>query len=154
MIIRSSKGINPIIIDRNIRVNSIFITIIQSLLSINPYKSDIQSVINKLFDLNEKYFYKFLSTTDITKKYEQSILKISEKEKEITELNNKIKILEEKLKNAVPEENQCIICFGYTHKTKVLIPCCHTKYCDDCIMKLDTCSLCRTKVTMIKKIYN
>jgi hypothetical protein len=56
----------------------------------------------------------------------------------------------------VNEENQCVICFKFTDKTKVLIPCGHAKYCETCIQKIknDNCPLCNSKIHFVVKIIN
>lgn len=53
----------------------------------------------------------------------------------------------------IPEAEQCVICMNRTKKNKILVPCGHTQYCQKCISDLKVCSICRTKVGSIIKIY-
>lgn len=154
---------------KNIKLNNIFVNIIQLFKNITGISAtplvhenamlskigiNVRNIIIELFELNEKYFYKFLSTTEINEKYEQSLINIQNKDKEINELNNKIKSLENKIKNAVPIENQCCICFGFTNKRKLLVPCGHTQFCDDCITKINKCSLCNKDIEQVVNIFD
>jgi hypothetical protein len=61
--------------------------------------------------------------------------------------------LKEKLKETIPIENRCCICFEYTPKKSSCVPCGHTQYCDKCIGVITTCSICRTKIEKVIKIF-
>lgn len=46
----------------------------------------------------------------------------------------------------VKEVIECQICFEEIDVRKVLLPCGHSKFCEDCLEKLDTCPICRRKI--------
>jgi hypothetical protein len=104
--------------------------------------------------MNKKYSMNMLVELDLQKKYEKLL-----KDKEMVDLTNKsledkIKRLENQLKEAVPVESQCCICFGYTDKKMICVPCGHAQYCSDCINKLSKCAICREDVMTIVKTFN
>jgi len=72
---------------------------------------------------------------------------------EIARLKAENDFLEEKIRDIIPIEHQCCICFGYTHKQQVCVPCGHTQYCTNCIKRIDKCALCNTHITDIIKVY-
>lgn len=53
----------------------------------------------------------------------------------------------------IPDEEKCVICFNRTKKNQALVPCGHTQYCEDCINKIKKCSLCKTPIDKIIKIF-
>lgn len=60
---------------------------------------------------------------------------------------------EEEVEEEVKEEDQCVICFGKKADNKVLVPCGHTSYCNECIEKIDSCSICRGKIENVLTTY-
>lgn len=96
--------------------------------------------IKELFKTNEKQI--FFSSS----------IKMQNKDDELN-LNNKINSSQGKLQIDVPFENQCCICFGFTNKKKALIPCGHMQYCDECITKINKCSLCNRNFSGILTVF-
>lgn len=60
----------------------------------------------------------------------------------------------DQLKDSIPEEYRCSICFGFTDKKTICVPCGHAQYCGTCIRNLLECSLCRRTVTSVVKTFN
>lgn len=61
--------------------------------------------------------------------------------------------MNKKLKKKKDGDNLCVICFELTQKIEVLVPCGHRQYCSSCIQKIDKCSVCRTKIQQVIRIY-
>lgn len=53
----------------------------------------------------------------------------------------------------IAQKHQCCICFGYTNKKKVCVPCGHKQYCNECIMEIKECSLCQKNIDSIITLY-
>lgn len=51
-----------------------------------------------------------------------------------------------------PAVNECCICLDGA-RTHMTIPCGHLAYCDKCIYKISICSICRTGIEKIIKVY-
>jgi hypothetical protein len=49
-------------------------------------------------------------------------------------------------------ENECCVCFQQIKQKVACIPCGHTQFCEECLMKVSCCPLCKTKYTQILKI--
>ena len=117
------------------------------------YHNKILAIVDNLLQINKKYFYNFMSSVDLQRKYESSLKIINNHEQTIKRLNEEKNKLREQLKNAIPLDNQCCICFGYTNKNKVCSPCGHRQYCDECIGKIKRCSLCQKDIDNIINLY-
>lgn len=128
---------------------------VESRSNINPskYYNDTLGIIGTILKINEDNYYKFLSTTNLTQKYEASLLQIQDYQGEIERQQLEIDKLKRKLADAVPIDNQCCICYGYTEKHKACVPCGHRQYCDDCIESITQCSICRAEVQQVNKNY-
>lgn len=50
-----------------------------------------------------------------------------------------------------PREKGCVICLDAVADVQVL-PCRHTAYCVDCVVKLEDCALCRSNITSYKRL--
>jgi len=109
--------------------------------------SDIYDAIVKILDLNKKYSIQLLVESDLQKKYDALVKKNEQQQKTVESLETKIEKLENQLKESIPEQHRCCICFGYTDKKKACVPCGHTQYCDNCIGELKKCAICRKDVT-------
>ena len=57
-------------------------------------------------------------------------------------------------KEAIKPENECVICYEYTDRKQVLVPCGHRKYCSKCIHIIKECSICKAKNVKVMKIYD
>lgn len=115
---------------------------------------EMYDIIVKILDMNKKYSMNMLVELDLQKKYEKLL-----KDKDAIEVTNKlledkIKKLENQLKDSIPVEHQCCICFGYTDKKTICVPCGHAQYCCQCIKKLSKCAICRESVTSVVKTYS
>lgn len=53
----------------------------------------------------------------------------------------------------IADEDKCSICYNYTEKQNILVPCGHTQYCTKCITDLTKCAICRADVTQVMKIF-
>lgn len=55
----------------------------------------------------------------------------------------------------IPDENKCVICFSNTSRKKVLVPCGHTQFCEECLdnIELRNCPLCREYIEKIIKLF-
>jgi hypothetical protein len=84
---------------------------------------------------------------------ENVLNQIKQMREQIKKLEKEINDLETRLKESIPKENQCCICFGYTDKKQFVIPCGHFQYCNICITMIDECVLCKEKITGVQKIY-
>jgi len=115
--------------------------------------TDVYDMIVKILDLNKKYSVQMLIESDLQKKYDLMIKKNEEMQKSKEVLEEKIKYLQNELIEAIPEQNRCCICFGYTHKKKACVPCGHMQYCDKCIGALKECALCKTKVGSVINLF-
>jgi len=118
------------------------------------FYGEIYDIIVKILDMNKKYFVNMLVELDLQKKYDKLL---NEKEHLNTTnmlLNEKIIRLEKQLKDSIPEEHRCCICFGYTDKKKVCVPCGHAQYCSKCVDELSECALCRKTITSVIKLFN
>jgi hypothetical protein len=82
-----------------------------------------------------------------------NITELESLKNEIVKLKTENDLLEERIRDIIPIEHQCCICFGYTHKQQVCVPCGHTQYCTSCIQRIDKCALCNTHITNIVKLY-
>lgn len=53
------------------------------------------------------------------------------------------------------KQNECCICYNEIKVRYTLIPCGHTQFCENCIVKLpnQTCSICKLRFTQIFKIF-
>lgn len=138
----------------------------------SPFKNILYDIpfqnINTLIVLYKFNIFNRLYKSDLimeSKKYEQvnqdlkqqinsQIQEIQIKDNIISKLESKTQELTNKLKKAIPEKYQCVICFEFTEKTRILVPCGHTQYCLVCIESISTCSICRNKITNTIKIYN
>jgi len=56
------------------------------------------------------------------------------------------------LKESIPQCHRCCICFCYTNKNSVCVPCGHTQYCDKCFEEIKTCQLCKKDVISVVKL--
>lgn len=117
------------------------------------FYTELYEIIVKLLDMNKKYSMNMLVELDLQKKYEKLL-----KDKAMVDVTNKsledkIKKLENQLKESVPVEHQCCICFGYTDKNMICVPCDHAQYCDECINKLSNCAICRENVMTVVKTF-
>jgi GTPase SAR1 family protein len=81
---------------------------------------------------------------DLTSETDNIVLKHENKISQISGSNKKDSAI----------DNECAICFNYTHKNQILIPCGHTKYCDSCISKIKICSICNSVIVSTVRIYN
>ena len=113
--------------------------------------TDMFELITKILDLNKKYSMQLdyelkQKNHTFTKQKAELIKKIKSQEVEINNLKNQ-------LLDAIPEQNRCCICFGYTDKKKVIVPCGHTQYCNTCINKLKQCALCNKNVNSIVELF-
>lgn len=71
-----------------------------------------------------------------------------------SETDNIVKKHEDKVnKFGKTDENECAICFKITDRKRILIPCGHTKYCESCIQELKECSICKTQVNTIIRVF-
>jgi hypothetical protein len=68
-------------------------------------------------------------------------------------LGTKIEKLENQLKEAIPEQHRCCICFGHTEKKKACVPRGHMQYCEECIGSLQNCAICRKDITSFIALY-
>lgn len=93
---------------------------------------------------------------DLHKKYDTLLNKNDQLNTMFESLEQKIKTLENQLKDSMPEEHRCCICFCFTDKKKVCVPCGHAQYCNKCIDELSECALCRKTVTSLSNclMYN
>jgi hypothetical protein len=141
---------NPIpdVILNNIRLDVTFIKIIQ--LFPNDTKID---TLQKIIDMSKEYYIKFLTEFDLQTKYNVLIEENKKLQNEIIKLNEDIQDCKRIIKEAVPIENQCCICFGFTYKKQLLSPCGHTQYCEICIVKINKCALCKKDSNGIIKIF-
>jgi hypothetical protein len=117
------------------------------------FYKEIYDLCVKILDINKKYSIKMLVELDLQQKYDTLL---SEKEDLNTTnslLKEKIIKLENQLKDSIPEEHRCCICFGFTDKKKLCVPCGHAQYCNKCIDELSECALCRISVTSVVKLF-
>jgi hypothetical protein len=90
---------------------------------------------------------------DLQKKYDTLLKKNKDVNTSNMLLKEKITKLEDQIKDSIPEEYRCCICFGFTDKKIICVPCGHAQYCGACIKNLDNCALCRKPVTSVVKMY-
>ena len=57
------------------------------------------------------------------------------------------------INDLIPDDMKCVICFKKTEKNRALVPCGHRQYCNNCIKKIKTCSLCRKDISSIISLY-
>ena len=91
---------------------------------------------------------------DAKQKYEDALCIVRKKDIEISRLQLRIADIKKLSIDPIPIENQCVICFGYTGKNNVLVPCGHTQYCVQCIDSIKECSICRSVVMQKVAVYN
>jgi hypothetical protein len=60
---------------------------------------------------------------------------------------------EEKSDEESDEEKECIICKCSIENPSAIVPCGHFKFCNECIITLKTCPICRSPVTSILKLF-
>ena len=130
-------------------MHPLFIKILQES-NINLF--DMNNFIEMIIQLNNEYYMLFLTEADIQHKLENLIEEDSKKQKKIEELEQQIILLRKELQNAIPIENQCCICYGYTDKKIMIVPCGHTQYCLSCLNKISKCSLCNQEIFQKIKI--
>ena len=133
------------------------------------------SYIQEVIKLNKEYCCRFINTYETQNEYDKLIATNNEKDimiEKITAVNReKDAIIEEliaanKEKEAMMEEltvqlkylkdheEPCCVCFERANKNKVLIPCGHRQYCDECVTRLDgKCAICRAGIGEIVDIY-
>ena len=92
-------------------------------------------------------------SSDLQKKYEKSLNDNKKIEEENLKLKREKEIVEQKLSDSIPVELQCCICFGYTDKSHILVPCGYSNYCSTCINAINQCSVCRTLIEKVQIIY-
>jgi len=150
------------IIELNVPLHNIFIDIFMSLkkipfINIYNYTVDFNcswfQVLQDILNLNKKYYMDLLVNSDLQKKYEKSLDDNKKLQEEINKLKLEKDSIEHKLKDSVPLEMQCCICFGYTDKSQLLVPWGHSNFCITCINSIKECSVCRTNVERVQKIF-
>jgi len=136
----------------NTKLHPIFIKLLQDIL-INCDSDIILQIITNIIKLNKDIQIKLLTKYDIQKQNEILTKQLIESKNKIEEQFKEINDLKEQLKNNVPIQYQCCICFGFTNKEKIIIPCGHTNYCNSCIFKIHECALCKIKIDKVISIY-
>ena len=114
---------------------------------------EIYDIIVKILNMNKKYSISMLVELDLQKKYDAILNEKEQLKIENITLKEKMKALENQLKDSIPAEHRCCICFGYTDKKKVCVPCGHGQYCSKCIEELTECALCSKTITSIVKLF-
>ena len=84
---------------------------------------------------------------------EQLVIENQKQLEQINKLSEEVAFLRRK-EELIPSEYKCRMCFGFTDKKKILIPCGHTQYCNICITELTKCSLCGSNVNSVIEIHN
>ena len=130
-----------------------FIKLLQDILASNSSAPSIKPMIDTIIKYNEMFYIKFLTNYDVQTKNESLLKQLTESQRRYDEQQTEINKLTELLKNSIPVEYQCCICFGFTLKREIISPCGHTQYCHNCITKIETCALCKGKVEKIITIY-
>ncbi len=118
------------------------------------FYTELYDIIVKILDMNKKYSMNMLVELDLQKKYEKLLNDKDTVDATNKLLEEKIKKLEDQLKDSIPVEHQCCICFGFTDKKTICVPCGHAQYCSQCIKKLSKCAICRETVTSVVKTYS
>jgi len=136
-------------IKHDILLSDMFILMVQS---ISPHIINIDA-IDKFITIYKENYFRFLVSSDLQQKCINLTSEINILKKECTERDDQINSLKNKLKECIPIENQCCICFGYTKKNQALVPCGHTQYCNECIVTIKTCSICITNTVQVIKIF-
>lgn len=106
----------------------------------------------KMIEIYKQYYMKFLTESKIQQKYNEQVNINKQLVLKVKSLKLKTEELQNKLRDSVPLENQCCICFGYTEKKQLCVPCGHRQYCIDCIKKINVCSLCKANIDQVIKI--
>lgn len=155
----------PKIIELNVPLHSIFIDIFVTLKTLSLqdiFNTGSQyctltrlsdqwfKMLQEILNLNKKYYMNLLVSSDLQKKYEKSLDDNKKLEEDILKRKDAV---EQKLRDSIPVELQCCVCFGYTDKSHILVPCGHTNYCSTCINVINQCSVCRTLIEKVQKIY-
>ena len=56
------------------------------------------------------------------------------------------------------DKKKCVVCFDKEAGHNALVPCGHTQFCHQCIEEItkrtNVCSLCKTKIESVLKIYS
>lgn len=65
---------------------------------------------------------------------------------------NKTKIYKLICEDEIPDEEKCTICQKRTERKKIIIPCGHTRYCNDCITIIKICKLCNKNIERVIEI--
>jgi hypothetical protein len=47
------------------------------------------------------------------------------------------------------DEYRCCVCYKFTERKQILVPCGHTQYCKVCIRGLKTCRVCKIKIKQV-----
>lgn len=123
----------------------------------NPMFDDIYNIVHqtliKLLPNYSQLFANEIIMNDKKNNNNDEIDEINSLKNEITRLQEENDLLEDRIRDIIPIEHQCCICFGYTHKKQVCAPCGHTQYCESCINRIEKCALCNTHITNIIKLY-
>lgn len=145
--------------ENNININihgtplhPLFIKMLQDS-GICPSNVDISNYFSNILKHNKEFYMMFLTEADLHKKMDTLINDNNMLQIKINELGKQVSDLQIKLKNAIPLENQCCICFSFTDKKKLIVPCGHTQYCDKCIFIIIDCGICRSKIDKIINIF-
>jgi hypothetical protein len=110
-------------------------------------------IIQEIININKETYIHFINNIELQKQHEQTLRQIQEMKEKIKELEKDYLILEEQLKESIPKEYQCCICFGFTDKKHFIVPCGHSQYCKGCISIIDKCAMCNSKNERVQKIY-
>lgn len=107
---------------------------------IESKKEDVLSILCNENNTNNKENDN--SFVNMFKTNQMLIERLMEKERELEKMNNDV--------------SECVICYSETKKTKALLPCGHTNYCDECVTKKlvqNQCFICDKVVEKIIDIF-
>lgn len=85
----------------------------------------------------------------IIKTSKEHTFELYQKYKNLVEENARMK----KELDSIPIEYQCCICLSFTAKKQICVPCGHAQYCEDCIVKIKNCSICKKEIDKVIRIF-
>lgn len=107
---------------------------------LNENKLRCEYLLEKEKDLNERF-------REIKQKFQDNYNFYESMEKKLNEMN----VISQNNNN-----DECVVCFSKTKRSKVLVPCGHTMYCNECIklvLESKKCHICKQSVEKCIGIY-